>query len=188
MNDIGLRDSLSITYAQCIVQSHGGVMTVSGDEGSLPILQILLPASESLAPGAPVRRETGSSGGTILLVDDDEILIEVIREILETAGYQVLTAFSGREALEIYEAWEGDIDLIMLDMIMPGMGGAETFRELKKMDPHVSVIIISGYSLPDEIRDLLAQGCKGFLQKPFLIPELFQKVRQVIRRDEGKRG
>jgi len=59
---------------------------------------------------------------------------------------------------------------------------------LKKMDPHVSVIIISGYSLPDEIRDLLAQGCKGFLQKPFLIPELFQKVRQVIRRDEGKRG
>lgn len=188
MSDIGLRDSLSITYAQCIVQSHGGVMTVSGDEGSQPVLQILLPASESLAPGAPVRRETGLSGGTILLVDDDEILIEVIREILETAGYQVLTAFSGREALEIYEAWEGDIDLVMLDMIMPGMGGAETFRELKNMDPHVSVIIISGYSLPDDVRELLAQGCKGFLQKPFLIPELFQKVRQVIRRDEEKRG
>jgi CheY-like chemotaxis protein len=122
-------------------------------------------------------------------VDDDEILIEVIREILETAGYQVLTAFSGREAIEIYEAWKGDIDLVMLDMIMPGMGGAETFRELKNMDPRVSVIIVSGYSLPDDVRELLAQGCRGFLQKPFLIPELFQKVRQAIRRDEaGERG
>ncbi len=68
-------------------------------------------------------------------MDDDEILIEVIREILETAGYQVLTAFNGQEALEIYEAWRGNIDLVMLDMIMPGMGGAETFRELKKIDP-----------------------------------------------------
>jgi two-component system cell cycle sensor histidine kinase/response regulator CckA len=188
MNDIGLRDSLSITYAQCIVQSHGGVMTVSGDEGSPQVLQILLPATESLTPGTPVRRETDSSGGTILLVDNDEILIEVIREILETAGYQVLTAFSGREAIEIYEAWRGDIDLVMLDMIMPGMGGPETFRELQKMDPRVSAIIISGYSLPDDVRVLLAQGCKGFLQKPFLIPELFEKVRQVIRRDEAERG
>jgi two-component system cell cycle sensor histidine kinase/response regulator CckA len=121
-------------------------------------------------------------------VDDDEILIGVIREILETAGYRVLTACSGREAIEIYDAWEGDIDLVMLDMIMPGIGGAETFRALKKMDPRVSVIIISGYSLPDEVRELLAQGCRGFLQKPFLIPELFQKIRQVIRRDEGERG
>ena len=121
-------------------------------------------------------------------MDDDEILIEVIREILETAGYGVLTACSGREALEIYEAWKGDIDLVMLDMIMPGMGGAETFTELKKIDPDVSVIIISGYSLPDEVCELLAQGCKGFLQKPFLIPELLKKIRQVIRRDEGKRG
>jgi len=188
MNEIGLRDSLSITYAQCIVQSHGGVMTISGDEGSPPVLQILLPASESLTSQAPVRREIGSSGGTILLVDDDEILIEVIREILETASYQVLTAFSGREAIEIYEAWRGDIDLVMLDMIMPGMGGAETFKELRNRDPHVSVIIVSGYSLPDDVRELLAQGCRGFLQKPFLIPELFQKVRQVIRHDEGKRG
>jgi len=71
---------------------------------------------------------------------------------------------------------------------MPGMGGAETFKELRNRDPHVSVIIVSGYSLPDDVRELLAQGCKGFLQKPFLIPELFQKVRQVIRHDEGKRG
>jgi CheY-like chemotaxis protein len=123
----------------------------------------------------------------ILLVDDDEILMEVIREILETAGYQVLTDFNGREALEIYEAWKGDIDLVMLDMIMPGMGGADTFGALKEIDADVAVIIVSGYSLPDEVRELLAQGCKGFLQKPFLISELFQKIRQVIRRDEGER-
>jgi two-component system cell cycle sensor histidine kinase/response regulator CckA len=188
MNEIGPQDSLSITYAQCIVQGHDGVMTLDGVEGSTPVIQILLPASKARAVSAPARRDAHPSGGTILLVDDDEILIGVIREILETAGYRVLTACSGREAIEIYDAWEGDIDLVMLDMIMPGIGGAETFRALKKMDPRVSVIIISGYSLPDEVRELLAQGCRGFLQKPFLIPELFQKIRQVIRRDEGERG
>jgi two-component system, cell cycle sensor histidine kinase and response regulator CckA len=76
----------------------------------------------------------------------------------------------------------------MLDMIMPGMGGAETFAEMKKIDPDVPVIIISGYSLPDEVRQLLSQGCRGFLQKPFLIPELFHKICQLMQRDEGKRG
>jgi len=188
MNDAGLRDSLSMTYAQCIVQGHGGVMTLTGGEESPSAIHILLPAAESPALEPPVRREAGSSGGTILLVDDDEVLTGVIREILESAGYRVLTAFNGREALEIYAAWRGDIDLVMLDMIMPGMGGAETYRELRGMDPKVPVLIVSGYSLPDEIRDLLAQGCKGFLQKPFLIPELFNAIRQAIRRDDGKRG
>jgi CheY-like chemotaxis protein len=118
-------------------------------------------------------------------VDDDEILIDVIREILETADYQVLTAFNGREALEIYEAWKGSIDLVMLDMIMPGMAGAETFAELKKINPDVPVIIVSGYSLRDEVNGLLAQGCKGFLQKPFLIAEMFKTISRVIRQDEG---
>ncbi|HET6490068.1 MAG TPA: response regulator [Syntrophales bacterium] len=188
MADVGLRDSLSMTYAQCIVQSHDGVMTLSGDDGSSPVIQILLPASESQTVSVPLRCGVSPSGGIILLVDDDEILIEVIREILETADYQVLTAFNGREALEIYEAWKGDIDLVMLDMIMPGMAGAETFAELKKIDPDVPVIVISGYSLHDEVNELLAQGCKGFLQKPFLIPEMFKTISRVIRRDEGKRG
>jgi PAS domain-containing protein len=114
MSDVGLRDSLSMIYAQCIVQSHDGVMTISGDEGSSPAIQILLPASESQTVSASSRRGDSPSGGIILLVDDDEILIEVIREILETADYQVLTAFNGREALEIYEAWKGNIDLVML--------------------------------------------------------------------------
>jgi two-component system cell cycle sensor histidine kinase/response regulator CckA len=188
MSDVGLRDSLSMIYAQCIVQSHDGVMTISGDEGSSPAIQILLPASESQTVSASSRRGDSPSGGIILLVDDDEILIEVIREILETADYQVLTAFNGREALEIYEAWKGNIDLVMLDMIMPGMAGAETYAELKKNDPAVPVIIISGYSLPGEVNEMLSQGCKGFLQKPFLIPEMFKEIRRVTRRDEGKRG
>jgi two-component system, cell cycle sensor histidine kinase and response regulator CckA len=187
MNDSGLRDNLSIIYAQCIVQSHGGVMSLSDDEEFPPVIQILLPASESRSVSAPARRDIAPSGRTILLVDDDEILIEVIREILETAGYRVITAANGHEALEIHEAWGDNIDLVMLDMIMPGMGGAETFTELKKIDPDVPVIIISGYSLPDEVGELLSQGCEGFLQKPFLIPDLLQKIRQVSRRDEGKR-
>jgi len=188
MNDASLRDNLSLTYAQCIVQGHGGVVTLSGDEGAPSAIHILLPAAGPASPESPARRAAGSSGETILLVDDDEVLTGLLREVLEAAGYQVLTAFSGREALEIYQAWGGDVDLVLLDMIMPGMGGTETFRKLKEMDPGVSVIIISGYSLPDEVRELLAQGCRGFLQKPFLIPDLFDAVRRAIRRDRGKRG
>jgi CheY-like chemotaxis protein len=186
MNEIGLRDSLGITCALCIIQGHGGVMTISGLEDSVPVLQIMLPATEAPAVETPLRREARSSGGTILLVDDDEVLIELNREILESAGYRVLAACSGWEALEMYGVWKGDIDLVMLDMIMPGMGGGETFRELKKMDPRVSVIIISGYSLPDEVCRLIEEGCRGFLQKPFQLPALLKKIRQVIGGQEGK--
>ena len=185
MNETGLRDSLGITFALCFIQGHGGVMTVGGLEESMPVMQILLPATGTPALETPVRREARSSGGTILLVDDDEVLIELNREILEAAGYRVLAAGSGREALEVYEMWKGEIDLVMLDMIMPGMGGAETFRELKKMDPRVSVIIISGYSLPDEVCRLLEEGCRDFLQKPFQMPVLLKKIRQVIGGQEG---
>ena len=185
MNETGLRDSLGITFALCFIQGHGGVMTVGGLEESMPVMQILLPATGTPALETPVRCESRSSGGTILLVDDDEVLIELNREILEAAGYRVFAAGSGREAIEVYEMWKGEIDLVMLDMIMPGMGGAETFRELKKMDPRVSVIIISGYSLPDEVCRLLEEGCRDFLQKPFQMPVLLKKIRQVIGGQEG---
>ena len=184
MRDIDPQDGMSITYAQCVVQSHGGVLMMSDEQGSAPLFRILLPASDSRSVSAPSRQDAVEPGGMILLVDDDEILLDVTREILETAGYRVLTATSGRQALELFEAWRDEIDLVMLDMIMPGLGGAETFRELKKLDPGVSVIIISGYSLPDEVRELLAQGCKAFLQKPVLVHEMFRKIRQAIRGDE----
>jgi two-component system cell cycle sensor histidine kinase/response regulator CckA len=185
MNETGLRDSLGITFALCFIQSHGGVMTVGGLEESMPVMQILLPATGTPALETPARCAARSSGGTILLVDDDAVLIELNREILEAAGYRVLVACSGREALEVHEMWKGDIDLIMLDMIMPSMGGAETFRELKKRDPRVSVIIISGYSLPDEVCRLLEEGCRGFLQKPFQAPALLKKIRQVMGGQDG---
>jgi CheY-like chemotaxis protein len=188
MRDVDPQDGMSITYAQCVVQSHGGVLMTSDGQGAPPLLRILLPASEARGVPAPSRQDAVEPGGMILLVDDDEILLEVTREILETGGYRVLTATGGRQALELFEAWRDEIDLVMLDMIMPGMGGSETFRELKKIDPGVSVIIISGYSLPDEVRELLAQGCRGFLQKPVLVHEMFRKIRQAIQRDEKATG
>jgi len=189
MNDAGLRDNLSLTYAQCIIQGHGGVMTLSGADESPSAVQFLLPAAGSPSPESSVPRRAAASSGTVLLVDDDEVLSGLIREILEASGYRVLTAFNGREAVAVYDTWRDGIDLVLLDMIMPGMGGAETFRELKAMNPDVSVLVISAYSLPDEVRDLLAQGCKGFLQKPFRIPELLSAIRRSVRPGGGrKRG
>ena len=189
MNDAGLRDNLSLTYAQCIIQGHGGVMTLGGADEAPSAVQFLLPAAGAASPESSVPRRAAASPGTVLLVDDDEVLSGLIREILEASGYQVLTAFNGREAVAVYDTWRDGIDLVLLDMIMPGMGGAETFRELKAMNPDVSVLVISAYSLPDEVRDLLAQGCKGFLQKPFRIPELLSAIRRSVRPGGGrKRG
>jgi len=189
MNDAGLRDNLSLTYAQCIIQGHGGVMTLGGADEAPSAVQFLLPAAGAASPESSVPRRAAASPGTVLLVDDDEVLSGLIREILEASGYQVLTAFNGREAVAVYDTWRDGIDLVLLDMIMPGMGGAETFRELKAMNPDVSVLIISAYSLLDEVRGLLEQGCKGFLQKPFRIPELLSAIRRSVRPGGGrKRG
>ena len=102
------------------------------------------------------------------------------REILESQGYAVLAARSGKEALEIYRQRRGEIALVLLDMVMPGINGEETFGLLKRIDPGVKVILASGYSTNDQIRNMMRNGCCGFLQKPFGNVELAMKVREAI--------
>jgi CheY-like chemotaxis protein len=119
----------------------------------------------------------------ILLVDDEEMIIEVTKEILEVLGYRVLVASGGEEAVNIYRERNGEIDLVILDMMMPAMGGKEAFEILKEIRPDIKVILASGYNIDGRPAKMLAQGCSAFIQKPFSIEGLSQKIRDVL---EGK--
>ncbi len=117
---------------------------------------------------------------TLLLVDDEEVNLELMREILELLGYKILSAGNGQEALRIYRAQGGTIDLVILDMIMPDLNGGEVFCLLQEINPSVRVILSTGYSLKGQVEDMMNRGCRAFIQKPFHLDELSQAVRQVL--------
>jgi CheY-like chemotaxis protein len=118
--------------------------------------------------------------GTILLVDDEEAFLEVGRELLEALGYSVIVATNGKEAVDIFEEHRDIIGLVLLDIVMPVMDGSKAFDRLRKIDPTVKVLLASGYSRDGEAKDILARGCNGFIQKPFRMSELSQKLTEII--------
>ncbi len=117
---------------------------------------------------------------TRLLADDEETVVVVSGKMLETLGYEVLVARSGTEAVELYRQYRGRVAMVILDMIMSGMSGGETFDKLREVDPGVRVLLSSGYSLNGTARAIVESGCRGFLQKPFNLKDLSQKVREVL--------
>ncbi|MCX5828967.1 MAG: response regulator [Deltaproteobacteria bacterium] len=117
---------------------------------------------------------------TILLVDDEPMNLDVTRELLESLGYRVYLAASGQKALAVFMEKREEIDLVILDMIMPGISGGETFDRLRKIDPGVRVLLSSGYSLMGQAQEILDRGCNGFLQKPFHLRKLSEKVREMM--------
>ena len=117
---------------------------------------------------------------TVLLVDDEAIVADVGKQLLERLGYTVLVAGNGRDALSGYEQNRSSIDLVVLDLVMPEMSGGETFDRLKALDPDVTVILSSGYSLNGQATKILERGCNAFIQKPFNIKELSKKMRVIL--------
>jgi len=117
---------------------------------------------------------------TVLIVDDEKLVIDVGSQMLSKLGYQVLVANNGDEAIEIYRTRQDSIKLVILDMIMPKMSGSETFDRLKAIDTNVCVLLSSGYSINGEATAIMKKGCHGFIQKPFNLEQLSQKVRTVL--------
>ena len=117
---------------------------------------------------------------TVLLIDDEEMILEIGAKMLETLGYTVLTARGGREGIKVYEENREHIDFVILDMIMPDMGGRDTFNALLGVNPGVKVLLSSGYSMDRQAEEIMAKGCKGFIQKPFTMGELSQRIRKVL--------
>ena len=116
----------------------------------------------------------------ILLVDDEEIIIYAGEQMLRKLGYKVIAVGSGKEALELYEANRDRIDMVVLDMVMPKMGGGDTYEKLKEIDPAVKVLLSSGYSIDGQASKILSRGCDGFIQKPFDIKSLSFEIRKIL--------
>lgn len=172
---------LGLSSAYGIIKNHNGHIDVYSEPGRGTIFKVFLPASEK---ETTVQKETDckllKGNETVLLVDDEYDFRDVGEEMLQVMGYQVITAKNGKQAVEIFSSMPDKIDLVILDMIMPVMGGGETFDLLKKIRADIKVILSSGYSTDSEAAEILARGCKNFIQKPFGMIELSQKLRETL--------
>ncbi len=179
--EMGRGTGLGLASSYGIIRNHGGWINVDSTIGQGSTFSFYLPASEkaasrkSLSP-ARALKETAS----ILLVDDEDIIIDIGKEFLEVLGHSVLTAHSGREAIDIYSRESGKIDLVIVDMIMPAMDGNETIQRLKAIDPKARIILSSGYSIDGMATDIMNRGCGGFIQKPYGIHELSDAIRKAL--------
>ena len=172
---------LGLASVYGIVKGHAGYIDVESLQGSGTTFHIYLPASEEgSAPEEASTQEIPKGTETVLIVDDESIVLEVCSNLLEQLGYGTMTAGSGREALEAFGKNHGRIDLFILDMIMPEMGGGETYDRLKAADPGVKVLLSSGYSLDGQAQEILDRGCDGFVQKPFDLEALSRKIRGIL--------
>lgn len=116
----------------------------------------------------------------ILVIDDDPMVNKVIAALLDELGFAVFSASSGEEALEEYGDHLDDIDLFLIDMIMPGMGGGELYTRIKQLKPTAKAILCSGYTINDRIENIMNQGCNGFLEKPFTLTTLLEMIESIL--------
>jgi two-component system cell cycle sensor histidine kinase/response regulator CckA len=179
--EMGRGTGLGLASAYGIVKSHGGLIDVESQIAQGSTFNIYLPASEkTVVNEIPTSVKLLKGNESILLVDDEETVLEVGIEILQWLGYTVFPARSGKEAISILKEKDAEIDLVILDMIMPEMGGGKTFDLIKQLQPEKKVLLSSGYSISGEARQILNRGCNGFIQKPFDIKTLSCKIREIL--------
>jgi two-component system, cell cycle sensor histidine kinase and response regulator CckA len=182
---VGRGTGLGLSMVYGIVKQHGGYITCYSEPGMGTTFKICLPVIP--AEGKPETPEDKPSlpRGTerILLVDDDEFVRDLGKSILEHSGYTVLTAAKGKEALNLYKKERGNISLVILDLIMPEMGGKECLKGLLKIDPRVKVLIASGYAAEGQTKDTIETGARGFVGKPYNMRQMLQAVREVLDSD-----
>jgi len=179
--EVGRGTGLGLASAYGIIKNHNGVIDVSSEKDRGTTFQIYLPTSNKEVLTENVKNgQTYKGRETILLVDDEEMIADIGKRMLEKLGYRVFLAESGQSALTVYEAHRDRIGLVILDMIMPGMGGSETFDQLKEMDPSLRVLLSSGYSLNGQASQIMKRGCNGFIQKPFNIEQISKKIREIL--------
>ncbi|HPU29708.1 MAG TPA: PAS domain S-box protein [Syntrophorhabdaceae bacterium] len=179
--EVGKGVGLGLTTVYGIVKNHKGIIDVKSELGKGSTFTVYLPASQTPNKvGIVMPRAKKQKDRTVLLVDDEMVILEVGKELLEVMGYKVLTASNGLEAVKIYKDRMDEIDLVILDMIMPGKGGEETFVELKEINRDIKVLLASGYSIEGSAERIMGRGCSGFIQKPFNLNELSVKLKEIL--------
>jgi len=173
---------LGLASVYGIIKGHKGAINVQSETGRGATFSIYVPASfKEVAVEAEPEAVALRGRETVLLVDDEKGIIDVIGEMIRELGYQVMTAESGEEAVEIYRARRDRIDLVIMDMIMPGMGGGVAGNVIRQMNPKAKIILSSGYSLSEEAQDILNRGGDmKFIQKPFQLSDLSKMIRDVL--------
>jgi two-component system, cell cycle sensor histidine kinase and response regulator CckA len=182
----GMGTGLGLASAYGIIKNHNGFINCYSEIGHgttfnvyFPKCDVTYPPEEGIAEGELVE---GVPGGdeTILFVDDDEEIISVGRKILASLGYNVLVADGGQAAVDLFSDQQDRIDLVILDYVMPGMGGREVFEALKQIQPDVNVLLSSGYSSTDQVAALIERGCRGFIQKPYDTVKMSRTIRTIL--------
>lgn len=186
--EMGRGTGLGLASVYGIVKGHKGYIDVRSrlNEGTTFYLYFPITKKDAKLETDDKSSEVVNGGGVILLVDDEKEIAEVGKSILEILGYRVICAGSGAEALDLYARHESEIDLVILDVVMPGMNGTAVFNRLKEMNPAVSILLISGYNWDREATAKLVAKADGFLQKPFRIEDISQVVRKILARKGAK--
>jgi PAS domain S-box-containing protein len=179
---MGRGTGLGLASVYGIVKNHGGFVKVYSKKGQGTTFNIYFPASGKKVVVVEEKRSedilTGT--GTALLVDDEDMIIDVGKQLMQKLGYETFIAGSGKEAIEIYRMNKEEIDIVIVDMIMPGMSGGETYNKLKEINPDIKVLLSSGYSINGLATEILKRGCNGFIQKPFNMKDLSKKLREIL--------
>jgi len=187
--EMGRGSGLGLASAYGIVKGHDGYIDVESEKGNGSVFNIYLPVSKT-----PIRKDSEVSEAvekgneTVLLVDDEAVILDVGSQLLERLGYTVIKAQSGEEAIQKYQGNQQKIDMIILDMIMPDVGGGEVYEKIKKIDSEVKILLSSGYSINGQAMEILNKGCNGFIQKPFNLKDLSKKIREVLQKASKQRA
>jgi PAS domain S-box-containing protein len=178
---VGRGTGLGLASTYGIIKNHMGIINVYSEKGHGATFKIYLPASKKQVIKEKPRPEA-AQGGTemILLVDDEEMVADIGKDMLEKLGYTVFVAAGGTEAIKIFNVNRDQVKLVILDMIMPDMSGSETFNRLKAIKPDAKILLSSGYSLNGRASKIMKQGCNGFIQKPFNLKQISRKIREIL--------
>jgi two-component system, cell cycle sensor histidine kinase and response regulator CckA len=183
--EMGRGTGLGLATVYGIIKNHDGFITVYSVKGKGSTFTIYLPASsKKVEMEKALSEEIVRGRETVLLVDDEKIILEVGEEMLRSLGYKVFKAMSGNDAIEVYRKNQDAIDVVILDMIMPNRGGDDTYGDLKMMNPDIKVLLSSGYSITGQASEIMNRGCNGFIQKPFTIKKLSKKLREILDTDD----
>ncbi|MCD4788147.1 MAG: PAS domain S-box protein [Desulfobacterales bacterium] len=178
---MGRGTGIGLASVYGIIKAHAGYIDVESRKRKGTTFTIYLPASErQVENSSTIVRKLSKATGTVLLVDDEKDMIEVSKQLLEAMGFKVLTAGNGEDAIRIYKENQGNIDIVLLDMIMPEISGGEAYDLIKEINPEAKVLLISGYSIDGQASEILKRGCNGFVQKPFNMVELSNKIDKIL--------